>query len=181
MKDTTSQPQTNEISLDFPLKINPILTSDFDPSNPTGKKQLPSNWFQCEIFNSDGVEVGHLVGAICQNLDEIHAAIGTIRDQYLNRIPGGLRFPCAALRKIEIIENFWSSGFGSQGLKHFEKIATSQQCKIALTRRGWTPGMAEGPSKILRFYNKNGWERLDKDFSKNLSEPWCFKDLYVTC
>lgn len=181
MKNETVQSKTEESLPGLPVKTNPIFLPDFDPTSPTGKKPLPPNWFKHKIFNSDGFDVGFFVGAICKTLDEIHAAVGSIREQYLNHINGGLRFPCAALREIKIKEIYWSSGSGSQGLRHFEEIAIAHQCEIAITRRGWTPGMADGRSKILNFYTKNGWTRLDIDNSTDLVEPWSFKILYSTC
>lgn len=170
MKDELTAPETAEPKPAPLAKIHPcLLLLDFDPTSPTGKSRLPPNRFKREILNLQGVPIGEFTGATCADLEEVVEAI-RIPMNYLQRIDGGIRFPCAALIKIYVDEEYERQGFGSEALAEFDSISRLGHCQIALVRVGYRELKAR--DKNLRFYAKNGWHRL------NLEEneiPWMVK------
>ena len=169
-KLSTEDPHT------LPLKGIPpsLMLINYDPKSPTGKKEPPSNWFKRNIFTPEGIVVGCFSGAICKNLQELFEAIGRIPQKYLDRIPGGLMFPCAALKGIQVDENHENKNHGSQGLEDFDKFSQENGCGIALSYRGHTLAVKDSRAKNIHFYAKNGWIRLDHNDTLP-DAPWIVK------
>lgn len=170
MKSELTAPETEDPTPDPLAKIHPcLLLLDYDPTSQTGRLRLPPNRFKHEILNHQGAPIGEFTGAVCDDLDEVEEAI-RIPMNHLQRIDGGIRFPCAALINIYVDEEYERKGFGSGALAEFDAISRLGNCHIGLVRVGYNGLIAR--DKNLRFYAKNGWHRL------NLEEneiPWMVK------
>ena len=120
-------------------------------------------WLEVNFVDDSGQVVGHLSGVVCEQIEEVFTGMGMGTDKDLmskweSRIPGGFKFPCAVLSQISVYEGFEDQGFGSKGVKKFNKLAISAGCVMAVVRVGWSGDpISEKKRKNLHFYKKTGW------------------------
>lgn len=124
--------------------------------------------FSCDIANESGVVVGHFSGTVCNSIEEVFQSMDFITDgdfiqKWELRIPGGIRFPCSVLSRIEVSEEFENIGLGAQGIQQFNLMATNHGAIMAIVRIGWQGYPPETRmAKSLHFYEKTGWTHIPR-------------------
>ena len=119
--------------------------------------------FSERIINNYCEVVGCYSGFICYSADSVFESMGFVNDpqfikMWMDRISGGLRFPCGVLSRIDIDKPFENVGYGSNGIKIFNNKASNFGALMSIARIVWEGDpVDEKMSKNLYFYQKNGW------------------------
>ena len=125
--------------------------------------------FTDDITNRLGTIAGRFTGSVCNSIEEVFQSMGFITEdgfmqKWERRIPGGFRFSCSVLSRIDVWEEFENHGLGTRGMQQFNQKSISLGAVMGIVRIGWQGDpVAEKMAKNLHFYEKTGWTMIHRE------------------